>query len=204
MDLSNWITALSAAVSAVAAVTIACYTKSLTKSTEEQLEQLRASVKLAREEFNATHRPKIVVRPVKLDLTTRDARGSETATVSWNIVNTGTAPATIVDANATLKITAERLPALPEYDDAHTEVAHTNLLPGVSQPMVTRFQAKYDGWFDLFEAAQQESSSTIYLFGYVQYVDAARRIRETCFCRKYDHDTQRFTAADDPNYEYED
>src|SRR5216683_2667511 len=55
-------TVLSTVISAIAAGVVATFTIKLTGATAGQLAKLGEAAKLAREEFVATHRPRIVVR----------------------------------------------------------------------------------------------------------------------------------------------
>jgi len=45
--------------------------------------------------------------------------------------------------------------------------------------------------------------SNLFVYGYIRHKDGNGHERETCFCRRYDHQGERFVIGD-PDYEYAD
>lgn len=172
--------------------------------------ELKRAVDASKDEFNATHRPRIRVKHLWL---TEDIWGKEQITVSLGIVNNGTAVATLNTMGIRFAIvrTGRAIPFEPDIPN----------IPGVN---VAGVKMPVGVWWtypnikngvqltDAENTAIQNGDSKLYCIGYVSYYDGARNMRITGFCRvlesppKYlfGKDNSRFRRFDDPDYEYED
>ncbi len=50
----------------------------------------------------------------------------------------------------------------------------------------------------------EQYATNLYVIGWIQYLDEAKRIRKMGFCRKYNFKTERFQREQDEDYEYDD
>jgi hypothetical protein len=213
VDHSNEI---SAAVTAIATIFIALYTFALSDSTRalrdaaeqqksDMLESLRIAgeaanaardgVKVARDEFNATHRPKLRVRLVRLDRI-----NSEGIKANYFIVNVGETAATITWHEITLY-------AVPNNDMTKAIMqgclADCPKLAGGESKIIlidVRFEPKQQEFDFHFNVAD---SGIIRIRGRVEYDDGAGIKRRTGFLRTYDAMSGYF-RADESEEEYED
>jgi hypothetical protein len=170
----------------------------------EQLRLTRESLEFARLEFNATHRPKLVVRETHMLIPTGR---SPTAGVRLIVANAGSGVADIVESFVILEFndSAILLPLQPP--DHSNSVGSVRIAPGegierefgsnINFPEYTNEQNRQRNY-------PGESTPKIWLRGFIVYLDNNRIRRRTAFCRGYDFKASRFRAGDDPNYEYSD
>ena len=160
--------------------------------------QLRKTVRLARDEFNATHRPRIRVRRVILenDPITHDDR------VSYMIANVGESPAHITGGmvNITYRFRTLGPPNLQRIEGVN--IAQETLRPGeqhiysiIKEDVMAEFQFERPSPYEVH-------SSILYCYGFIRYTDDLGALRETSFCRLFERD--RFVGINNPDYEYED
>lgn len=174
------------------------------KAAEQSLETLR-------DEFVATHRPKIRIRHVygKGDFW----RGGQ-MTIGTQIVNVGLTEAIIVGyfVRAVMVKSDEGLPAIPKYGDRVSPVQETMLESGVffdlqflTEPTVDIPHAYLSQFWN--------DKMSVHCFGYIQYRDTMGFMRTTAFSRRWR--TPAFTARDgfakfvaekdvDTDYDFED
>ncbi len=103
--ITDHATVLSAVLSAISALIVAVFTGCLFWATSRQGKLLRRSIDLSRDEFQATHRPKIIIREVFWD---PEKRGN----ISVALVNCGTRDAEIKELVTEFGRTDER-PIMP-------------------------------------------------------------------------------------------
>jgi hypothetical protein len=156
------------------------------------------SMRLARAEFEATHRPRISVRGFR---TLAELVGDAEISITFIYVNVGDLPAKIIEIQTNVTVGGS-LPSGLSFD--HHKIEGVTLASGDKEI----FEIS-DNSFDMhFHRAVQEhhpgSSTAAYLTGVVVYEDAAGRRRETGFCRVSIAGTNRWTIAMDYDYEYQD
>jgi hypothetical protein len=194
------------ALNAVFSGLVAAFTFALVVVGNRQHKAAMAAIALGRDEFAASHPPKLIVRRVSLD---EGTIGTAPITRPWKVqyivANTGGARATIYETNATIFCANdedEGLPAIPPYDAGEDSQDEWSLEPGESRP---RFVHLTD---DQVNAARREWTETkqhvhrFYLIGYIQYRDVAGIVRRTAFCRVLDRKNKRFKLTTNPDYEY--
>ncbi len=176
-----------------------------------QLILLRRQIKGALAEFNATHRPRIIVRRVSLNNAQR-AAVPDNIGAEFLAANIGDTPAKIIEVSARLWLTEpkENLPAIPPYGE---RIFHgLNIEPGESKPF-THFESAEvsnetnfrDGFLGLLMNRSNAAANSGMLFlGYVVYEDGNKIKRRTAFLREYRYDLRRFEPIYHPDYEYQD
>jgi hypothetical protein len=205
----DWLIDLKPEVwTALATAAIAAFTATLWWSTRGMLKTTNKTIDLTRDEFNATHRPRIRIKHLWL---ADDIWGGQQVRVNLGIVNTGTVVATIhqigvrfVVARADQFIPFDpNIPGVPVGAQLVSGVWMT--IPDISDSDGTTLTNPQN-------ADIQEGRSKLYCIGYVSYLDAAGRMRITGFCRVLSVPQNtlalatncHFFKTDDPDYEYED
>jgi hypothetical protein len=171
-------------------------------------------VRLARDEFNATHRPRLSVRNIDVKsagidvLVWGDIRSpapNEIFSGQFYISNKGDANARITDAYLCFWTSREGLPMSRPYEGENGNLGVTTIWiePGASVPILFSTQLiASDIKDDTFVDARQQ---TIFAMGWVEYMDQAGRSRRSAFCRPYVSSKRRFMHGEenDPDYEHE-
>lgn len=198
------------AITALATIAIAWFTFSLKDVTKEQAIITSAALKLAQDEFNATHRPKIRIRHIWV----RDIQPGKQLSVDIVYANIGDAKAIIKSFGLDFNFIKPggRLPGGMSTEQPNpSEYAECGL-----GETVRRDAVKSRGNLDLPRYTQlMQETLDLYCFGIVEYSDAGpdstKKIKRTAFCRKFKKALEgegvgRFVRFEnpDPDYEYED
>jgi hypothetical protein len=206
----EWLANLGPEVwTALATFAIAAFTGTLWWSTRGMLRVTNRSIDLARDEFRATHRPKIRLKHLQL---VSDIWTNERIIVNPTFVNRGTANARLNTAGLRFVIVrADRaIPFDPAISANIPQVAGVELGTAINLAL----EAITDG--TVLTNAQntelQNGTSKLYCVGFISYFDAADQMRITGFCRVLTvpanalarTDNCRFLVFNDPDYEYED
>lgn len=165
-------------------------------------------LRLARDEFDAVHRPKIRIKHLWLTTDVWEGEGVEATVV---FVNTGMTPAILLELNfgTCLLRSGRLLPADPNWikEQTATLIGQRPLEAG----MTVELNGLNDGRIlkDLDNVAIREGQSKLYFAGAIEYKDRRGAIRKTAFCRVLSFDTDggqrgRFLRFADRDYEYED
>jgi hypothetical protein len=159
---------------------------------------INEQVRLAREEFNATHRPEIVTREVTWEMVDMD--GGEVLddnAITFALVNRGRNACTIVESVFGLRTNAPDSRALP--------TGGANLLGRVTLAagQFDHFRYEIASEVESF-AVGSRSLSDCYFRGTIIYEDRARARRRYAFTRICRRGTDRFTATDTQEDEYND
>ena len=171
---------------------------------QEQLRLTRENVEFARLEFNATHRPRLVIREAHMLIPTgRDP----TAGVRFIVANAGEGGADVVESFVILEFNESAI-LLPLQPPEHSNsIGPIQIEPG--QGIEREFGSAIN--FPQYTNEQNrhlnhpgEPTPKIWLRGFIVYLDNNRIRRRMAFCRGYDFKAKRFRAGDDPNYEYSD
>ncbi|MCX7364015.1 MAG: hypothetical protein NTV97_19530 [Alphaproteobacteria bacterium] len=173
-------------------------TERLWEAGERQAALTRDSINLAREEFNATHRPRIGIRGVHT--LTVDREGF----LGFVYVNRGIGTAKITRIGCAVIVT-EYIRNAPAFEVRN--ITDVELKSGDSEfyeynpRNIVEFS--FGRGFDN-NSDPRDTSSTAYFVGFVAYEDSDGRQRETGFCRKNAPGTDIWTAVENSGYEYED
>lgn len=167
-------------------------------------------IRLGREEFNATHRPRVRVRNIVLSHPQNDTsedddfKPGELITGQFYLSNIGDSPA-IIKEILCLVFVAEwgRLPMKRPYEGQNgISLSNAKLAPGSSMPWV--FQSDTIFTKRQAEALQHPSEAMrAFVLGWIAYEDTTQTIRRTAFCRMYQPQSGRFVMVVDTDYEHE-
>jgi hypothetical protein len=182
------------------------------KETLRTLAIAESSASVARDEFYAAHRPKLIIRNVAIN-PVNESPEPERISIDWTIANIGDTPATIIaestrywkeeDGNIFHKFRANQIYKPEVTRNIQIESGESRLTP------IEEANAVYDFYFS--EGAANSSNNAgvpqnggLIFIGYIIYVDQLGKRRKTAFMRRYDFGTRRFTKVDDSDYEYQD
>jgi hypothetical protein len=160
------------------------------KTARMSAEAARDGVKVARDEFNVTHRPKLRVRRIKPSPAGAPVR------VQYVVVNAG-------ETTAIIKRHDIRL-CMPDESGAkeilqNFSLERPQLKGGESRPFLANIDAQYQ-----YNFGSGLANGILKIRGIVEYEDEAGTTRRTGFLRTYDDKLGRFRKSDDPEEEYVD
>jgi hypothetical protein len=189
-----WVTLILCAITGA----LAAYTAFLYRTTRDIALDSRETAKLARAEFNATHRPRIGIRGVHT--LTRDKEGF----LGFSYVNRGIGDAKVTAIGCTV-IVAEFIRNAPAFEIKN--ISEAVLKSGDS--VFYEYSPHNIGEFSMGRGFQdgadpRSTSSTAFFVGFVTYEDGTGRKRETGFCRKNAPGTDLWEMVENSGYEYED
>lgn len=164
-------------------------------------------IRLMRDEFNSTHRPKIRVKHLWL---VSDLFQPQPITINLTCVNTGTANAILGQIGVRCHVVgdARLLPADPGIDT--TLYLQGSLLSGLNWPLHNLNTGRILTQHELGDI--QAGHAKLFCVGWLSYLDSGNRLRITGFCRVLKPPAgavlttanARFSVCKHPDYEYED
>ena len=188
--------------SAGATIAIAIFTWTLWGATVDQGRLTQQSIELARAEFNATHRPHLVVRDISVD-------GDN---VIFLLINKGDAPCTIIESWVFLEHVSEDQAIRPMLSAGHDDLGNIHLAVGEIRQIT--WPAKEFGFFFRFpEAGRPEKNGDmtrfirgefIHFAMTIVYADLTGQRRRSVYRRRWNPDKGGFYRLDDPDQEYSD
>jgi hypothetical protein len=193
--ITDHATVLSAVISATAAVAIAWFTVKLKHVSTKQARLARRAIKLAGDEYLATHRPLLRVRYFKRV----DAPTDQMIQVHFTIVNVGDTRAKMLGCNAGIEFFRKDSLPTPVLFHLREALAVRPFGRGATDE-ATVLLPKDRALLADHLVEQKE----MHVYGFIVYADKGGNTRTTAFCRRWDAARDRFTPVDDPDYEYED
>jgi hypothetical protein len=179
-------------------------------------------IALARDEFNATHRPKLRIRNINIEGTGTGAFAGnftlidhgESILGEYYVSNIGDAPAFIEGAFFMLLGTTRALPMARPYatrpanclvfkkELAPGEVAYANIDITAESNIFSMADVRYDGTSARPSMINPREHS-LYALGWVTYRDGTKILRRTTFARKWSDDARRFLHVEGDVLDYE-
>jgi hypothetical protein len=227
--LFDWLNAHNGTVSAFAGIAVAIFTWRLIVVGRDQHTAAMGALKLSRDGFNATHRPIIRLRGAILDRWGSDTIPSPTDSFSGKFIidNVGHTAANIIDSHFELCWSDSGIPIHTLYETIQTNNSsikfRMNIVPGRVKVVdfdklncVVFADTNIKGRItdptnvDLTSIGVLKSSiwqlnpgtpRTLYLFGWIRFLDANEIERQISFCRRYEPKCWAFRSVDDPELE---
>ena len=195
-DLSKWIHQNEHIVEALSTFIIAVFTITLWHATTMQAQLTRKSIDLARSEFLATHRPKVIVRFIQRPIFNE----RNMPTIYITVANIGSSRATIEAFGADLARLGPNGWLPPGLNAGAIPIAPIHLGSG------QRYTHEVTGRVSTLENDFDEFGGTeiIYAIGEIRYRDGNGVLRETGFYRRYDNRAKKFTPSPRDDEEYVD
>ena len=154
----------------------------------------RDSLELARQEFDATHRPQIIIHTFEKNRGIDKKIGA-----AFTYVNIGTSPAKIIEIETNIFFSNEHA----SNDTIMKEQFDKLLKPGEGSNYSVK--SKISDLITIIEgmrAGRGQSHREILCIGRIKYLDLQGTARETGFCRVYDTDQYCWQRNDNSDYEY--
>jgi hypothetical protein len=181
---------------AVATVAIAVFTVALVFVTNRQARLTRDALNLARGEFNATHRPKIIVR--RFQVTDKDLPEGKAPKILFIAQNIGDSAATITRVrSATVTYRVDELIPTDLSFPFHEEF-NVTLKSGERELFPVNGAYPLRG---VEPMAIRAEKIVLYCMGTIEYFDTGGTQRETGFCRRYRPSEDRWETVES-EYEY--
>jgi hypothetical protein len=187
---------ISAVITAIATAVMAFFTFTLARSTKKLWETTNKSVDLAREEFIATHRPKIIVR--SFQITNRDMPIGKPIGFIFIAQNIGETAAKIIEVRSGTFIQSAKTIIPTDLSFAFYEEFNVTLASGERELFPGNGGSSPEGEESMSVYA---GNSALYCMGTIVYVDSIGTRRETGFCRRY-HPREDIWDIAESEYEY--
>jgi len=172
----------------------AIFTAVLAWSTIALWRSTQALARLSRDEFNATHRPKIIIHTFE-----RTYSEESTVGVIFTYVNVGTAPASITAIESNIffsdNIVAEDSKRVVQFDNKFLKAGEKDIYR-IESGMTNLTAIIEDMKVDRGQSVQR-----IICRGIIKYADNQGTSRETGFCRVYD-ETKGWLRVENSEHEY--
>ncbi len=191
--VTTFLNAISGALTAIATVFIAGFTARLWISTNKQARLTRRAVKLARDEFRATHRPRIKIISVDSDIK------DETIEITIYCVNAGDTPAVL--QNLTWRIDISSKP-VRTGELNKMPLSARNLAPGEIYQHTVKSVVDGESGNLAFYMALRGQRYFLFFCGRIGYDDPSGNGRATGCHRVYDPATEGWALVKDSDYEY--
>jgi len=159
-------------------------------------------LQLTRDEFNATHRPEIIVHSITapMDVSVR-AMDDHRIGAFVLFFNKGVTEAKITKITA--MISRQFVPIQSGlFAEGDVEVRHPDLAAGMKNYFSLKSTYSQDQERKTQVSPPDSRLSAIFCKGVIAYEDGRGVKRETAFCHRYDAVTERWASAGEPEYEY--
>jgi hypothetical protein len=195
---------------AIATVAIAIFTVVLAVTSAVQGWLIRKQVDVARDELNATHRPKIIVHAIEIAFEA-PSEESQDPTIGASIIyfNIGDTPALLTEVTA--KITRRALPLQSGLGvGIGVELSPLKVPAGLIEPgqpeyaaITSLYTLEGEQFAELVARDRGEGPCALVLLGKIGYRDGRGIARQTGFCRRLDVESERWVLLEGyPEYEY--
>lgn len=189
---NGWALFISAGIAAWMAI------RTLSKI-NEQVKAEQTSVDLMRKEYAATHRPKIRIRNVAVELGEIDWANADKlcqTKIDFFVVNYGESEATLINAQYSIVIN-EQLSMLPYYQSEFMSKFNRAALASGDSVRIAVTGKQYP-LFAVFR-----NNHPLSVIGYVDYKGVGGATYRTAFARHFDARNRYFVKVQNPDYEYE-
>lgn len=165
------------------------------------------SARAARNGIILAYRPRLTIRGIQLADLGSILTNDKPTKIKYVVANNGGTEATVTQSNVTANRFEGQLPEIPPYSDERSTLGTFALGAGEYQERTFEMDSAEGIVFRVNESLMQDGvrmTKHFYFFGFIEYRDSLSIPRRTAFCRRYDMETKRFVATDDPEYEYSD
>lgn len=191
-------------VLAVGTLYVAAQTRQATTLTKESLD-------LARQEFIATHRPKLRVRNVTIRSVLpekpidpyRPFKKGDIVRGELYVVNVGDTPATVGESHCIVTWRQGLLPMERPYEaDTANNFLRTPILRS-GESIEGRFHSSEMMADDVEDYCMSNYKKHLWVMGWIEYTDDLGSKRRCVFCREWHGESQNFVPVGNIDYEHE-
>ncbi|MGO8855144.1 MAG: hypothetical protein ACLQO1_05465 [Steroidobacteraceae bacterium] len=202
----GWLDVHNGAVTAVATIVIAAFTVFLVRVSNRQASLISDQIKLARDEFMATHRPRIRVRNLVINAPRFDMGFPISG--QFFVSNIGGSTARIVESYSEVLWNVNSLPMERPYEgNEGNEAVPDDTIIEAGSSNRGKFGSKAPWGFDGIPGGEGPDGIRVFVLGWIEYIDESTMPirRRTAFCREFQqrNGSARFYSVPDPDYEYE-
>jgi len=183
-------------ITAVATGAIGYFTYTLYTTSAEQARLTRDSIDLARAEFIATHRPKIIVYGVDVKLPGDVGNNRQ---VHFRYVNAGDTDALVTAIFSRIQVAQKDRPPAGLELHKHTVISSPILVKSGGHGIAITPDSV--SFINLVRSGTA-GSEIVFCVGVIVYRDKNDIERLTGFCRRYDAHSERWLQVADQDYEY--
>jgi hypothetical protein len=173
-----------------------------------------AATELARQEFVATHRPKLIVR----DVAPMNTASNNRVEIRYSIVNVGDSRGRVVQSDVYVEFFPEMAPMIVptlanDKNDLEKAIGEPIILQGGQSKMLFYWTDHFT-WDDRIKSDFGTTSDIwknrpaqyvgLFFVGHIIYADDNGTLRHTAFRRRYEARGQRFYPISDAEHEYAD
>jgi len=188
----QWLQDFNGAVTAAATVSIAIFTFVLAVVTRKQIRLGNATINLARNEFNATHRPRIFVQSVARHW----PDGERAAQAHFWIANGGDSEATIMRYVVHIYGFVDGITFWPSIEEPEPVILKDAHLKAGERMLICDSKMFPVAW------AMSRQGIRVFIVGRVEYSGPDSSIHITGFCREYIEGESMWRRVDNSEYEY--
>lgn len=196
MNYLQWALSLvethNGAVTAVATVFIAVFTIVLAFVTARQARLTKEAVNLGRQEFIASHRPRLVIRRIDVG-----EIGDGKFNMQCTLANEGDSDGRVVDSRYGFEFSEGR--KFGPFGDGN--FGTHDLPPGTEVRIMFNVGINDGAALHLAMAEDLNPPRQLYFRGFVLYADKNEVMRRAYFSRRYDPSAARFWVTNDPDYD---
>lgn len=188
-------------LTAVSTLAIAFFTIVLAWTSYCQARLIRRSIDLARDEFNSSHRPRIVVRDVWCE---------PPGNISYMLFNTGDTTARVVESWVLAEFIPSNQAIRPLRSAGHNDLGQIRFAAGEMKDLTYSAPSEVSAYMlvpDMMRIATEDRGPMVgdfYFTGAILYADDAGNLRRSVFRRRWDKDRKCFVRLDDSDQEYAD
>jgi hypothetical protein len=202
LEILKFFTTYNGAITAIATGIIAYFTWTLWLSTRKQWRLTQRTICLARAEFNATHRPHLIVRDISVV-------GDN---IVFLLINKGDAPAVLVESWLLVESPTEGQAIRPMRSEGHNNLGNISFAVGeireITWPLGEfTMSIKYGAGIPIKrgDMTEYDHRGAIHFAMTIVYADSERQHRRrSVFRRKWDRERKGFCRLNDPDQEYTD
>ncbi len=170
----------------------------LARVSRRQSNLIADQIKLAREEFVATHRPRLMLR--RFYLNDPVLAEGQALRIIFMIQNVGDSVGRVVEIRSATLVLGPGEPLRPNMGFGFAESFNVSLTSGQSEIFPVSGSTPLGNDERMWVP---QGKKTLFCLGAVIYLDEMDNRREIGFCRRYDAVHERWDKMDNPEYEYE-
>lgn len=204
MRFECFLDAHNGAITAVATVIIGLFTIALAIVGRSQAVLTRDAINLARAEFTASHRPRIIMRDVNL------LQEGGDMSIIYMLINSGGNEATVIESWLTTELIQKGTSIRNLRSAGHNDLGPIKIAAGEVADLIHIISDERARAYIRFGPGSLRLEAVagiiwnLYFTGAIVYQDSAGNRRRSVFRRQWDPEREGFYRTDDPDHEYAD
>jgi hypothetical protein len=155
-------------------------------------------IRLGRQEFIASHRPRLAIREPFIESSILQGEAGQFIEIVYLLENCGDSTAHIIAATLEARYWENGAPGLPASTEQN-DIGFVSLVPGQDRRLIAKTNLRFQKRFLL---GNLRSETTLYFVGRIVFADDLRINRQMAFCRQYNSKGGRFCLIPGSEDEY--